>query len=159
MDNRTKELFREKNMKKAAEPERFDGYLRVTGIGPWFVLLAAALILAAIFAWALFGRAQTVIAGAGICENGTLICYVAQEKIDEITVDTMVEVGGTPVRVTNIDPSLYDYSQIPNEVLYLLPDSWWYCKVTLDCPLADGLYTVSFYQEAVAPVSFMTQGD
>ena len=67
-------VFREKTLKKASDPEQLDGYLKVTGFGPWFVILAAALVLAAIFVWAFFGRVQTVISGAGYCKNGMICC-------------------------------------------------------------------------------------
>ena len=55
MEDTGKNLFRSENLKKASEPEQLDGYLKVTGFGPWFVLLAAALVLGAIFIWAFFG--------------------------------------------------------------------------------------------------------
>lgn len=151
-------IFREKNLKKAAEPDQLDGYLKVTGFGPWFVLLAAGLVLAAIFIWAFFGRMHMVIQGAGYCENGTLVCYVAQKEINGITEDTVAEIDGTEVTITGIDLSLYTASEIPNDVLFLLPDVKWYSTVKLSCPLEDGLYPVTFLQEAVAPASFMTKG-
>ena len=156
MENTENQLFREEKLKKAAEPEQYDGYLKVTGFGPWFVLLTAALLLAAIFAWAFFGRLQTVVTGAGYTENGMLTCYVAREEIGEITEHTTADIGGTPVRVLRIDTALYDPAQVPNDVRFLISDSRWYSTVELSCPLEDGLYTVSFHQDAIAPVSFMT---
>ena len=56
-------VFREKNLKKASDPEQLDGYLKVTGMGPWFVILAAALVLAAIFVWVFFGKVHTIVNG------------------------------------------------------------------------------------------------
>jgi hypothetical protein len=159
MENTETTLFREKNLKKAVEPEQLDGYLKVTGFGPWFVVLAAALVLAAIFVWAFLGKIQPIITGAGYCESGTLICYVAQSEIGEITKETTVDIEGSPGRVTGIDLSLYASSEIPNDVLFLLPEARWYSTVKLSCELEDGLYTVSFRQKAITPASFMTRGD
>ena len=158
MENTETTVFREKNLKKAAGPEQLDGYIKVTGFGPWFVVLAAALILAAVFVWAFFGKIQPVITGAGCCENGTLRCYVAQNEIAEITDETAVDIEGSPGSVTGIDMSLYNSSEISNDILFLLPDSRWYSTVKISCELEDGLYTVKFTQKAIAPASFMTRG-
>ncbi len=158
MDNTGKTIFREMNLKQFTEPECFDSYLRVTGFGPWFVLLAAALVLAAIFVWAFFGRLQTTAVGAGICKNGTLLCYVAQKDFDGITEDTAADIEGSEGEVTGMDATLHSFSELPKDVLLLLPDSRWYCEVSLRCPLVDGVYTVIF-QNPVQPASFMTRGD
>ncbi len=151
-------LFREENLKKASEPERLDAYLKVTGFGPWLVLLAAALALAAVFVWAFFGRLHITVTGAGNCENGTLVCYVAQKDIDDITENSVADVEGAEGAVTGIDADLFAASEVPKDVLPRLTDSKWYCRVTVNCPQEDGLYTVIF-QKPVAPASFMTRGD
>lgn len=158
MEDTANHIFREQSLKKAAEPEQLDGYLRVTGFGPWFVLLAAALVLAAIFVWAFFGKLQSVVTGAGYCENGKLLCYVVQKDAARITEETTVDIEGVPGTVTDVNLDLYDHRQVPNDVRFLLPESRWYSTVELSCPLEDGLYTVNFYQKAVAPASFMTGG-
>ena len=152
-------IFREKNLKKAAGPEQLDGYLKVTGFGPWVVLLAAALVLAAIFAWAFFGKIQTTVTGAGYCENGVLRCYVAQSAVGEITGETAVMIEGTRGEVTGIDAGLHSASELANDLLFLLPEERWYCTVQISCPLEDGLYTATFYEREITPSSFMTRGD
>ena len=159
MSNNAKTVFRDKNLQKAVGPEKLDGFLKVTGFAPWFVLLAAALVLAAVFVWVFFGRIQTTITGAGYCENGVLRCYVAQSELGEITKETVVMIEGVQGEVTGIDNSLHSASEVSNELLFLLPDERWYSTVQIKCPLKDGLYTVTFYQSEIAPSSFLTQGD
>ena len=159
MEEKSKNLFREKNLLKASEPEQLDGYLKVTGFGPWFVLVTAALVLAAVFVWMFFGRLQTVVTGAGYCKDGELLCYVDQSEMEEITEDSVAEINGLRGSVTDIDLALHNPSQVPNDVRFLLPDSRWYCTVQLSCPLEDGLYQVSFYPKSVSPASFITRGD
>ena len=152
-------VFREKNLKKAADPEQLDGYLKVTGFGPWFVILAAALVLAAIFVWAFFGRVQTVISGAGYCKNGMICCYFAQNEIGEITEGATVDIQGSVGTVTDVESSLYRSVDIPDDVLFLLPDSRWYSTAQISCTLEDGLYAVVYPGKKTAPASFLTQGD
>lgn len=158
MEETGNNLFREKNLKKASEPEQLDGYLKVTGFGPWAVLLAAALVLGAVFVWAFFGRLHTTMIGAGYCKDGTLVCYVTQKDFDSISEDTAADVEGTEGTVTGSVAELLASSEVPKDVLPRLADSKWYCRVTVSCPLEDGLYTVIF-QKPVAPASFMTGGD
>ena len=157
MEETGKNLFREENLKKASEPEQFDGYLKVTGFGPWAVLLAAALVLGAVFVWAFFGRLQITVSGAGYCNDGTIVCYVAQKDTDSITESSTADVEGTEGVVTGISPDLFSSSQVPKDVLPHLPDSKWYCEVTVNCLREDGLYSVVF-QKPTAPASFMTGG-
>lgn len=159
MSESEKTVFREKNLQKAAGPETLDGYLKVTSFGPWFVLLAAALVLAAVFVWAFFGTIRTTVNGAGYCEDGTLRCYVARGEIGEITEDSTAIIGGTQGTVKRIDMNLYSPFEVPNEVLFLLPESNWYSTVQLACPLENGLYSVTFSQKSPAPFSLRMQGD
>ena len=159
MEDTGKNLFRSENLKKASEPEQLDGYLKVTGFGPWFVLLAAALVLGAIFIWAFFGELHTTVTGAGSYEDGALVCYVAQKDVADITKSSTADVEGSQGVVTGIDADLYAASEIPKEVLSKLPDSKWYSRITVSCTKEeDGVYTVIF-QKPVAPASFMTRGD
>lgn len=158
MSNTEKTLFREKNLKKAAGPELLDGYLKVTGFGPWVVLLAAVLVLAAILAWAFFGKLQSTVTGAGYAENGVLRCYVAQNELEEITEETTVMIEDIRGAVTDIDAGLHSASELSNDLLFLLPEARWYCTVQVDCPLEDGLYTVTFYQREVTPAAFLMRG-
>lgn len=152
-------LFREKNLKKASGPEDLDRYLKVTGFGPWMVLAAATLLLAAVFIWVFFGKIQTSITGAGYAENGVLRCYVAQSDQEKITEETTVIIDGVQGQVTGLDAGLHSSSELPNDLLFLLPGVRWYSTVQVRCPLEDGLYKVTFYQREITPSSFMTQGD
>ena len=132
MEQKQTSIFREANLKKASEPEKLDGYLKVTGFGPWLVLLAAGLIMAAFIVWMFMGRLQ-----AGV---------------------TSADIEGSEGHVTALDDRLYAASEIPNNVLYMLPDSRWYCTVEVDCSLEDGLYTAVFLNE-VRPASYIIRGE
>ena len=156
MANTGKTLFREKNLKAAADPEQLDGYLKVTGFGAWVVVLTAAIVLAALFIWVLFGKVATEIEGAGYCENGSITCYFALDDAAKLTKGTAVDIespnaeGTTQGTVSEIGSTLYKDYDIPNEVLFLLPDSDWYGAVQVDCDAADGLCSVTYLEESSA---------
>ena len=158
MEQKQTSIFREANLKKASEPEKLDGYLKVTGFGPWLVLLAAGLIMAAFIVWMFMGRLQTSVTGAGYCSDGKMVCYVAQRDFDDLAGVTSADIEGSEGHVTALDDRLYAASEIPNNVLYMLPDSRWYCTVEVDCSLEDGLYTAVFLNE-VRPASYIIRGE
>ena len=158
MKENNKSRFREKNLKKATDPEQLDRYLKATGYGPWFVLLVAALVLAAIFVWAFFGEVMTVVNGGGYCKDGTITCYFARSEIDEIPVGAEVDIEGAKGEVIEIDRNLYSGNELPRPVIDLLPQEKWYRQALIRCDLNDGLYSVKYVEEETTPSSFLTQG-
>ena len=153
-------VFREKNLKKATGPEQLNRYLKVTGFGPWFVVITAALLLAALFIWAFFGTIVTVVEGAGYCRDGVITCYFSREEIGSIPLGAEVDISGNKGIVTDLGEDLYRSDDIPNDVLYLLPvsGSSWYSTDKISCDLEDGLYAVKYYREDVLPIHFLDQG-
>ena len=160
MDENKNTIFREKNLKKAADPEQLGSYLKVTSFGAYFVVLSAALVLAAIFIWVFFGSVQTVCEGAGYCKDGVINCYFEQKQTDELSKGMKADIDGNDGTVTEVDSDLYMSGDIPYEVLYLLPDndSRWYQTAKVRCNLPDGLYSVKITVEKNHPIFFLANG-
>ncbi len=159
MENDKNTVFREKNLKKAQDPEQLGSYLKLTGAREWFVIVAAALVLIAVFVWFFFGKITTVISGAGTNSDGVLVCYFSREDTEELSPGAELKAEGTACVVQDVDTALYTAADIPNEVLYYLPESRWYSRVEADGhALADGLYRVSFSLDTEAPASMMSNG-
>lgn len=159
MADKENTIFREKNLKKATDPEALNGYLKVTGFGAWAVVIVAALILAAIFIWGAFGRITPVISGAGECVDRKMTCYFPQAEASQMSVGAKVDIEGTEGIITEIGKDLFMMSDIPYTVLFLLPesDAVWYSEVDVDCDLEDGFYRVKYEAGDIRPASFMTQ--
>jgi len=160
MAEERKTIFREKNLKKATDPDALNGYLKVTGFSAWFVIIAAALILAAVFLWALYGKITPVVWGAGYCTDGTMKCYFEQSRMQELHEGAKVDVGGTEGTIEELQSDLYMENDIPYDVLFLLPDSdeKWYSTAIISCNTEDGLYKVKYQETEIRPISFLTQG-
>lgn len=160
MEDSGKPLFREESLKRAAEPEQLNRYLKVTEFGPWMVILAGALVLAAVFVWSFFGVIRTTVEGAGYCKDGVITCYFSQETADNIPRGATVDIHGNTGIVTDAEGKLTVPRDIPNDVLFLLSDthSEWYYAFLIDCDLPDGLYSVKYYGEEIHPISFLMQG-
>ena len=159
MGDNQKTVFREKNLKKAQDPEQLNSYLKLTGYKAWFVIAAAALIIAAVFVWFYFGKITTVFSGAGTNTDGVMICYFSREDTEDLKSGAQLEAQGLACTVRNVDTQLYTAADIPNEVLYYLPESRWYTRVEADgAALEDGVYRISFTLTSEAPVSMLKDG-
>ena len=159
MNNEKNSVFREKNLKKAQDPEQLSSYLKVTGYKEWVIISAAALVLVAVFVWFFFGKITTVYSGAGYNSDGVLLCYFIREDTEELKDGAELDAEGTACAVMDVDTALYTAADIPNEVLYYLPESRWYSRVEADGhALADGLYRVSFSLDTEAPVAMLSNG-
>lgn len=154
MEGNHNTVYRGKNLQKAQDPEQFDRYLKLTGYKEWFVIAAAALMLAAVFVWLFFGAVSTVISGAGTSTDGTLVCYFRREDTEDLSPGTELNVEGTVYTVDHVYTELFTADEIPDEILYYLPEARWYSKVeAYGGDLKDGQYLVSFVKESAAPVS------
>ena len=160
MEDAGKPLFREESLERAVDPEQLNRYLKVTGFSPWLMILAGALVLAAVFIWSFFGVVRTTVEGAGYCKDGVIACYFTRETADDVPKGATVDIHGHTGVVTETEGKLAVPRDIPNDVLFLLPDSHaeWYCVLTVQCDLPDGLYSVKYYGEEIHPISFLTQG-
>lgn len=152
------ELFRKKSMERVTSPEQLNDYIRVSDPGVWMLLAAIIILLAGVCVWGIFGHLDTKTETAGVCENGTLVCYIKKEDMDGVQAGTLISVEGNECTVKEVsaDPVRLD-GESNAYLLYtsgLTAEDWVYA-VTADCPLADGTYAVSVITERVAPLSFV----
>ena len=159
MNEDSSTLFREKNLKEAAAPEQLDTYLKVTGFSAWFAVIAAALVLLALYLWVFNARITNVVKAAGYCKSGVLTCYFPQAETAEIRIGDSLDVNGTACRIERVNSDLFLSSDIPNEVLFLLPEAKWYCTVDAAADLPDGLYSAEYEMAPITPASYLTKGE
>ena len=88
-----KNIFREKAITRVTSPEQLNEYIRVATPGIWFILIAILLALAGMFVWIVFGKIDATLTTAGIAQNGSLTCYVPENKHAEVNVGDMVKVN------------------------------------------------------------------
>ena len=150
-------LFREKNLKKAAAPEQLDDYLKVTSFSSWFVIIAAALALAALLVWVFCGHIDDTVKGAGVCEGGVLICYFPAEELEGVSPGGTLRAGESELEITAVDPERCADYELPVELLPLLPEQRWFVSVSAETELPDGLYGAELVNP-IKPSSFLTKG-
>ena len=96
------DMFTEKASKKLRSPDDLDEYVRVTSPSVWVVLAACATLMIGLFAWGLFGTAETNVSGIATCVRGETVCFLPTEKASKVHVDDLANVGGVLSKVESI---------------------------------------------------------
>ena len=150
-------LFREKNLKKAAEPEQLDDYLKVTSFGAWFVIAAAALALAALLLWGFCGQIDDTVRGAGVCEGALFTCYFPADELKGVSPGDILLVDEEELSITAVNQARCADYELPRALLELLPEQRWFVSVSAEAELPDGLYAAELVSP-IKPSSFLSKG-
>jgi hypothetical protein len=54
----SKQIFREKSLKRVSSPEQLDDYIKVTTPSVWIILAATIVLLAGMIIWGVFGKIE-----------------------------------------------------------------------------------------------------
>ncbi|MGN0692871.1 MAG: hypothetical protein ACI4K7_11030 [Oscillospiraceae bacterium] len=156
-----KSIFRKKSMDRISSPEQLNDYIKVANPGVWLLLGAIVVLLAGICVWGVFGRLDTVVRGAAVSENGTLVCYVTEENAEKIQPGMKITVSGTEYTVSDISSQpvsagsvLDDYALHVGE----FQSGDWVYSVTAagsENVASDGVYSAEIVVDSVSPKIFV----
>lgn len=153
-----KQLFRKSSIDRISSPEQLNDYVRVSNPSVWMILAAIIMLLVGICVWGIFGRLETKIESAGICENGVFTCYVNEEKMRQIESGMTVNVDGNELSVSEISEKPISISaDMDGYLLYLggFSEGEWLYEVTAASTLPDGTYKAEIVTSSVSPMSFI----
>lgn len=157
-------IFRKASMEKISSPEQLNEYIRISRPDVWIALVAAFMLLAAIFVWSAVGSLPVSISAAGIAGGGSLVCYLSPEEaarlragmtveIENAGTGTVSEVGKTPLSEQEVSASVEgDYAA------YALNLGDWNVAVSIetDAALEDGqVYSLSIITDSIRPITFL----
>lgn len=159
MDNKTeKQVFRQKSVERISSPEQLNDYVRVSNPSVWMILAAVVFILAGVCVWGIFGRLDTVIDTVGVCRDGKLTCYVADEDIKTVKTGMKISVNGGDYEISGIaktpievDENFDSYAMYVGE----LKEGEWVYEVTAKAPIESGTYNAKIITNSVSPISFV----
>ena len=134
------EIFRKKSIDRIKSPEALDDYVRVSNPGVWLLLAAVIALLVGAFIWSAFGRIDSVVPGKAIVIDGKVICYIDEERADEIELGMPVKIGESSGIVRNIDT----YSDREDT-----------CRIIAEVDVPDGQYEAEIVTESISPMSFI----
>ncbi len=152
-----KHIFRKSSIDSVSSPEQLNDYVKVSNPSVWMILSAVIVLLIGVCVWGIFGRLDTTVKTAALCENGTLSVYIKEADIPkvaegmEITVNgknfTLSEVSQAPVCVDGLDEYLLFKGGFQ-------AGEWVYtAAASVDIP--NGVYSVEIIVESVSPMSFV----
>ncbi|MDO4537302.1 MAG: hypothetical protein Q4B54_04005 [Coriobacteriales bacterium] len=90
-------------------PDELDGFIKVTNPGVWVLLALCLVVLAAAFAWGVFGKVNTTVRGAAICsgvdEEGetTLYMFVTADEVNKVQPGNVAVVDGVELEVGHVE--------------------------------------------------------
>lgn len=153
-----KQLFRKSSIDRISSPEQLNDYVRVSNPSVWMILAAIIMLLVGVCVWGIFGRLETKIESAGICENGVFTCYVNEEKMRQIESGMTVNVDGNELSVSEISEKPIAVSaDMDGYLLYLggFSEGEWLYEVTAAGTFPDGTYKAEIVTSSVSPMSFI----
>ena len=158
----SKQLFREKSLKRVNSPESLNDYVRVSNPGIWLVLAAVIALLIGVFVWGYFGRMESTVEVRTVAANGEVVCFV--RDVDVLTLEqgmpirvetaagtvegTVAEIGFESRKYSEL-AELYGLRLVADEAEDVV------FTVALDVDVPDGKYTTTIVTESIRPLSFL----
>ena len=165
MAEATNSIFTEKAAAKLRSPDDLDNYVRVTNPSVWVVLAACAALMIGLFAWAVFGTAETNVSATGTYVNGETVCFLSADRASIVKVGDNANVDGELMKVASVSPtpvSIIEARDIVGSdylVNTLIGDEWSYIvrfEGKGSPGFAEGIpLPVSITIERIAPISLI----
>ena len=153
-----KNIFREKAITRVTSPEQLNEYIRVATPGIWFILIAILLALAGMFVWFVFGKIDATLTTAAIAQNGSLTCYVPENKRAEVNAGDTVTVNGKTYQIEEMGSEPVSVTEeFPEYGLHVgsLTVGQWVYPATMKAGIPDGVYQAVITTESIRPISFI----
>ena len=158
----SKELFREKSLKRVNSPESLNDYVRVSNPGIWLLLIAVIALLIGVFVWGYFGRMESTIEVRAVSVDGEVLCFVRDADVFKLGQDMPVRVetadGTAEGTVAEVVAASRKYSEVAEQYSLLLvgeETEYMVFTIKLDMNLPSGKYTASIVTESIRPLSFL----
>lgn len=152
-------IFRKKSLDRISSPEQLTDYIKVANPGVWLLLGGIVVLLAGICVWGIFGRLDTVVKAVAVSENGSVVCYVGEEKAEKLKTGMTFTLNGSEYSVSEIsrqpvaaDSVLSDYALHVGD---FQPEDWIYSVTTTGNAAEDGIYEAEIVVDSVSPKTFV----
>ena len=136
----SEEIFRKKSLDKVKSPENLDDYIQVSNPGVWLLLLSVIVLLAGACVWGIFGHIDSTAETSVRVENGTIVCYVADEDISSVQEGMTVKLSGFEAVIMEIGQQ---------------EDMGYVCVLKSAQTIPDGFYEGKIVTKSIKPLSFI----
>ncbi|MGN1341505.1 MAG: hypothetical protein ACI4WS_14525 [Oscillospiraceae bacterium] len=154
-------IFRKKSLDRISSPEQLTDYIKVANPGVWLLLGGIVVLLIGICAWGVFGRLDTVVKAAAVSENGTVTCYVGEEKAESVQPGMKINLNGAELTVSGISAQPVSAGSVLSDyalhVGNFKPEEWVYAVTAANSGEAapDGIYGAEIVVDSVSPKTFV----
>ena len=153
-------IFRKARLDRISSPEQLHDYIKVSNPSIWIVLAAVLALLAALFAWGIWGSIPTTLTLTGDAKGGEVVCYLSGEDAAKITQGMAVSIGSTAGVVERVDSAPLSYAEAAagyenDYTVHALSLSDWNTRIVVRADVPDGLQQLTIVSDAVAPISFL----
>lgn len=152
-------IFRQKSVDRISSPEQLNDYIRVANPGVWLLLGGIVVLLAGVCVWGIFGRLDTVVKAVAVSENGSVICYVGEERAEQLEKGMTFTLNDSEYSVSEIsaqpiaaDSVLSDYAMHIGD---FQPGDWVYSVTAAGNGAEDGIYEAEIVVDSVSPKTFV----
>lgn len=136
----SEEIFRKKSLDKVKSPENLDDYIQVSNPGVWLLLISVILLLAGACVWGIFGHIDSTVETSVRVENGTIVCYVADEDISSVQEGMTVKLSGFEAVIMEIGQK---------------EDMGYVCVLESAQTIPNGFYEGKIATKSIKPLSFV----
>lgn len=136
----SEEIFRKKSLDKVKSPENLDDYIRVSNPSVWILLISVIVLLAGACVWGIFGHIDSTVDSVVRVENGSAVCYIAEENITAVKEGMTVKFDNSEAVITEIGEK---------------GEEGYSCALSAETPAADGFYEGRVVVDTFKPLSFV----
>lgn len=152
-----KQIFRKASIDRVSSPEQLNDYVKVSNPSVWMVLAAVIILLIGVCVWGIFGRLDTTVKTAAVCENGTLTLYISETDIASVKADMDVDVNGMSCRLSEVSAAPVPADGLDEYLIHKggFQTGEWVYTATAKADISDGVYSADIVVESVSPMSFV----
>ena len=159
MDSHEKNsLFREKSIERISSPEDLNDYVRVTNPGVWMILIAVVVLLAGFCVWGIFGHLTSTIQAVCVDENGSSVCYIAEDDASRVKAGMSVKIGDGEYTVEAVSGDPVSVDELSEYAQHVggFEDGEWIAAVSISGGPQDSDVTAAqIVIDDVNPISFV----
>ncbi len=158
MENKSKSLFRAKNIEKIESPEALNNYLQVTSPGVWLILVAIVIFLIGACIWGIFGHIESTVNAAVVSTDNETVCLVPESALNSVVENRSIEIESVHYELSpaTLEPEVISES---TNVYWILAGNLNIGDIVYRIPLSDtlpeGVYSGTIVTETLSPFSLL----
>jgi len=157
MDSSNNKIFRKKSLDKVSSVDDLDKYIKTTTPSLWLLLASIIVLLVGVISWATIGKINVESTVGCFVENNKIICIVSEDRIENLTDDSFIEINGKKITITKVVGPIQDVDDSRDALLHIsnIENGSWYYEVIGNCDLEDGTYKGKVVFEQMNPITFI----